>query len=462
MPSSAWATSTPRTGCGRWRLQRRIGAGRLSEVLGEATLETDQFLRTLGVYRAAQASWSSLTPEAQAALQAYADGVNAYLAENHPLPPEFVILGFKPAPWQPVDSLVWAKMMAWNLGDSWGDDLFRATLAETLGPERAAQLLPAYPPDGPIILPPDAPIPQRAAAGAGPERRRDQSRLARRTTPGCSGCAQALRDTLGLGGKHIGSNNWVVNGTRTASGKPMLANDPHLGAQIPSIWYLAGIQGDRIHAVGATLPGLPAVVIGHNENIAWGVTNFGPDVQDVFIERINPENPNQYEVNGGWADMQVVPEEIKVKGEDEPMHWAARATGTARSISDATSERGQALSLRWPSLDPDDTTLVAFLGINYAANWDEFEGACGSYVAPVQNFVYADEQGNIGYYGPGRIPVRGEGRRQRARAGLDRRVRLDRLDPVRRPAPRLQPRAGLCRQRQQQGRPRQLSVLPDP
>lgn len=389
-------------------MQRRIGAGRLAEVLGEAALDTDKFIRTLGVYRAAQAAWSSLTPEAQAAIEAYADGVNTYIAENHPLPPEFVILGFKPEPWRPADSLVWAKMMAWNLGDSWGDDLFRATLADKLGPERAAELLPEYPADGPIILPPDAPIPAAASA--------PQAAAGGEAFASAAGDYTALlqvRDTLranlGLGGKNIGSNNWVVNGARTASGKPLLANDPHLGAQIPSIWYLAGIQGDRIHAVGATLPGLPAVVIGHNENVAWGVTNFGPDVQDLFVERVNPANPNQYEVNGQWVDMQIVAEEIKIKGADEPLAWAARSTRHGPLISDATSERGQALALRWPSLDLDDTTMVAFLGLNYAANWNDFTAALQSYVAPAQNFVYADTQGNIGYYAPGRIPIRAQG-----------------------------------------------------
>jgi penicillin amidase len=189
----------------------------------------------------------------------------------------------------------------------------------------------------------------------------------------------------------------------------MLANDPHLGAQIPSIWYLASIQGDKIHSVGATLPGLPAIVIGHNENIAWGVTNFGPDVQDVFIEKINPDNPNQYEVNGQWADMEIVPQEIKVKDEDKPIEWAARATRHGPLVSDATDERGQALALRWPALDPGDTTLNAFLGINYAQNWDEFTKALSGFVAPVQNFVFADTQGNIGYYGPGKIPIRAKG-----------------------------------------------------
>jgi penicillin amidase len=368
-------------------MQRRIGAGRLAEVLGEAPLKTDQFLRTLGVYRAAEASWPYLGPEVQAALQAYADGVNAFLAERHPLPPEFVILGFKPEPWRPADSLVWAKMMAWNLGETYGEDLLEAQAIAALGPERAGQLLPAYPANAPVILPKDA----LAAADELLEIR------------------QTLQEQLGLGGEHVGSNNWVVAGTRTASGKPLLANDPHLGAQIPSIWYLAGIHGDRLHAVGSTLPGLPAVVIGHNAQIAWGVTNLGPDVQDVFVERINPANPNQYEVNGKWADVQIVAEEIKVKGKKEPIHWAARATRHGPLISDVTSYRGQALALRWPALEPDDTTMMAFWGVNYATNWNDFTAALRFYVGPSQNFVYADTAGNIGYYGPGRIPIRAKG-----------------------------------------------------
>ncbi len=366
-------------------MQRRIGAGRLSEVLGETPVKTDQFLRTLGVYRAAEAAWPALTPESQTALQAYADGVNAFLAEGHPLPPEFVILGFKPEPWKPADSLVWAKMMSWNLGDTYGDDLLRGQMAAALGPERAAQLMPGYPAGAPIILPPDA--------MAAELRKVDE----------------VLRETLGLGDKSNGSNNWVVNGTRTASGKPMLANDPHLGAQIPAIWYLAGMQGDKLHAVGATLPGLPAVVIGHNADIAWGVTNLGPDVQDLYSERINPANPGQYEVNGQWTNLQIVPEEIKVKGEDKPINWAARATRHGPLISDVTDQRGNALALRWPALDPGDTTMDAFLQINYARNWDDFTAALRGYIGPSQNFVFADRAGNIGYYGPGHIPVRARG-----------------------------------------------------
>ncbi len=365
-------------------MQRRIGAGRLSEIFGEKTLETDEFLRTAGFYRAAEAAWPALSPETQDALQAYTDGVNAYLASGRQLPPEFTILGVRPEPWRPTDSLVWAKMMAWNLGESYGDDLLHAELLAALGPERSAQLAYAYPANAPVILPPGS-------------------------MTGLLEAERALREQTGLGGKQVGSNNWVVSGARTASGKPLLANDPHLAAQIPSIWYLASIQGDRIHVVGATLPGTPLIATGHNQDIAWGVTNLGPDVQDLFIERINPTNPNQYEVDGRWVDMQIIPEEIVVKGAKEPVKWAARATRHGPLISDVTSQRGHAMALRWPSLDPGDTTIQAFLGINYARNWDEFTGAMEFYVGPSQNFVYADREGNIGYFGPGKIPIRAGG-----------------------------------------------------
>ena len=276
-------------------------------------------------------------------------------------------------------------MMSWNLGDTYGDDLLRGQMTAALGPERAAQLMPGYPAGAPIILPPDA--------MAAELRKVDN----------------VLRETLGLGDESNGSNNWVVNGARTASGKPLLANDPHLGAQIPAIWYLAGIQGDKVHAVGATLPGLPAVVIGHNDEIAWGVTNLGPDVQDLYMERVNPANPGQYEVNGQWVDLQVVSEKIKVKGEEKPINWAARATRHGPLISDVTDERGHALALRWPALDPGDTTMNAFLAINYARNWDDFTAAMRDYIGPSQNFVFADRAGNIGYFGPGHIPVRAKG-----------------------------------------------------
>ena len=374
-----------------WQMevQRRIGAGRLSEVLGEAALSTDQFLRTVGIYRAARAAWPAIGAESQAALEAYAAGVNAWLDGRRTLPPEFLILGVKPEPWTVYDSLAWAKMMAWDLGGNYDLELLRARLAQAIGLERTAELLPPYPEEGPTILA----AAQAAAQTAGTLLDLDTS----------------LQTAWQLGGLDVGSNSWVIAGNRTESGLPLLANDPHLGARIPSIWYLAELQGDRLHAIGATLPGLPAVVIGHNDDIAWGTTNLGPDVQDLYVERINPQNPNQYEIEGQWVDMLVIEEPIYVKGCPEPILWAARSTRHGPLISDVSSQAPMPVALRWTALDPGDTTIDAFLQVNYARDWDAFTQGMRSYVAPSQNFLYADRQGNIGYLAPGRIPVRTQG-----------------------------------------------------
>ena len=372
-----------------WQMEmnRRIGAGRLSELLGDATLDIDKFQRTLGYYRAAEGDYKALSARSRMALDAYAAGVNAWLGEGHTLPPEFLLLGAKPEPWRAVDSLVWEKMMSWDLGGDYDMELLRLQLVQALGPERAAQLLPPYPDDALNILPKEA----FSIAGV------DLLRL-----------DHSLQLDYGRGGREIGSNNWVVGGSRTTTGLPMLANDPHLSTSIPSIWYLAEIQGDQIHAIGATFPGLPAIVIGHNERVAWGVTNVGPDTQDLYIERINPANPNQYEVDGKWQDMAVVDETIVVDGEDQPLHWAARSTRHGPLISDVTTT-GAPVALRWVALEPGDTTMDAFMGLNYAANWEQFVDALRLYISPSQNVVYADVDGNIGYYAPGRIPIRAEG-----------------------------------------------------
>ncbi|CAN5431979.1 penicillin acylase family protein [soil metagenome] len=370
-----------------WQMefQRRIGAGRLSEILGPATLDTDKFLRTLGAYRAAEAAWPALKPESQAALQAYADGVNRWLDEHHTLPPEFVLLRIEPEPWTTTDSLVWAKMMAWDLGGDWDLELLRLRLTQAIGPERTAQLLPGYPISGATILTDTATV--------------------SRTANTLLKIDDRLQANYHLGGLDVGSNNWVVAGSRTATGKPLLANDPHLGTRIPSIWYLVEMQGDQLHATGATLPGLPAIVIGHNAQISWGVTNLEPDVQDLYVEHINPANPNQYEIEGRWADMTIVDEPIYVKDQGQPIRWAARSTRHGPLFSDV-SDTTTPLALRWTALDAGDTTIDTFLGINYASNWDEFRATFQTFFGPSQNFVYADIDGNIGYIGPGHIPVR--------------------------------------------------------
>lgn len=373
-----------------WQLEmnRRIGNGRMSEVLGEATLDIDKYQRTMGYRRAAEQAWEVLSPEGRAALEAYAAGVNGWINEGHRLPPEYLLLGFTPEPWTVYDSLVWIKMMQYDLGGDYELEILRSRLAATLGPERAAQVMPEYPAGGPDILPPDA--------------------LDEITSAGMLALKSRIETALGLDGKDAGSNNWVISGDLTETGMPLLANDPHLGASIPSVWYLAEVQGDRLHVSGATFPAVPLFPIGHNEQIAWGVTNVNPDVQDLYIERVNPANANQVEYNGEWEDMTIVEELIVVDGRDEPLRWAARSTRNGPLVSDVQGA-DTTVALRWTALDPDDTTLDAYLGVNYARNWQEFRDAMRAYVAPSQNFVYADVGGNIGYFVPGRIPVRKSG-----------------------------------------------------
>ncbi|MGL4650496.1 MAG: penicillin acylase family protein, partial [Caldilineaceae bacterium] len=271
-----------------WQMEmnRRIGNGRLSAVLGDATLDIDKYQRTMGYRRAAEQAWEVLSPQGQAVLNAYAAGINGWIDGGHRLPPEYTILGFKPEPWTVYDSLVWVKMMQYDLGGDYELELLRAQVTTLLGAERAAQILPAYPEDGVNTLPPDA--------------------LDAMTVSSLFAVQNQIREQLGLSGIEQGSNNWVIHGSRTETGLPLLANDPHLSASIPAIWYLAEVQGDTLHVTGATFPALPLFPTGHNERIAWGVTNVNPDVQDLYIERINPANPNEVEVNGAWEPMTVV------------------------------------------------------------------------------------------------------------------------------------------------------------
>ncbi len=388
-----------------WQLevQRRIGYGRLSEIFGAATLNTDRFLRTLGVARAARSAYEQLDAETIAILDAYAAGVNAFLATNPTLPPEFLILGVQPEPWQPIDSLIWAKMMAWDLGGNWSDEVLRSLLIAQIGPQDADLLLPAYTADGPLILPRAAlsqpPAPAAASLAA----------IQPATAQAMLELWQHVHLTTGLGNRLAGSNNWVIGGARTASGKPLLVNDPHLSSRIPSIWYLAHVQGGAINAIGATFPGLPAVVIGHNGQIAWGVTNTGPDVQDLYVERIDAQNFVEY--NGTREPVTLISESIKVKNE-EPVTLTVRVTRHGPIISDVTDGTGETLAFRWTVLDGEDATIRAFLNINRARNWAEFTAALRDFKAPMQNFVYADVAGNIGYYAPGALPIRrnGDGR----------------------------------------------------
>ncbi len=371
--------------------QRRVGAGRLSEVLGDATVETDTFLRTLGVYRSAERTLPNLSAEAQGALAAYSAGVNAFLEERKgALPPEFLILGYEPEPWQPADSLVWLKMMAWDLGGNWDDELLRARLLKVLSPERVAQLWPPYPGDAPTILPDFSALYQKLPLD------KLWATSPKPLPPGA------------------GSNNWVLDGTKSVTGAPLLANDPHLALQTPALWYLAHLSAPGLETTGATLPGLPFVVLGHTDRIAWGFTNTGPDTQDLFIEQLDPENPNRYKTPTGWADVKTRQETIRVKGQDD-VTLTVRETRHGPLISDVNANAAEvagsdyALAFAWTSLRDDDMSAQAGLELNRAQNWNDFTEALRNFHAPQQNIVYADTDGNIGLYAPARVPIRKKG-----------------------------------------------------
>lgn len=413
-----------------WQMEynRRIGHGTLSEMFGAAAIKQDRFLRTIGLARAARADVAAMSDTEKRPLQAFANGVSAFIATHGDnLPVEFTILGIKPAPWDPVDTVAWGKVMAYDLGGNYDAELLRASLIEKLGAAKAQALMPPYPATGPFTIPPEAK--QYASVIASPEGAKQSpsnleiasspSSLLAKTptvsigTPNLSEIA-ALDASLGLRGEGVGSNDWVIDGSKSATGKPLLANDPHLGIQMPSIWYEVGLHCVPLsdacpyNVVGYTFPGVPGVIIGHNDRIAWGVTNVDPDVQDLFIEEINPQNPNQYKFNGKWEDMQIVDEPIKVHDVvSETLH--VQVTRHGPIMTPVLPGVTQPLALQWTALRERSHLFASVLQIDRAQNWDEFRSALRQWDAPSQNFVYADVDGNIGYQMPGNVPIRAKG-----------------------------------------------------
>lgn len=393
-----------------WQMefQRRVGAGRLSEVLGKSTLETDKFLRTWGMYRAAEQAYQHIDAYSKAAVDAYVAGVNAYLATNPSLPLEFLLLRYRPEPWKPADVLVWAKMMAYDLSGNWRGELTRLQMAaKGVSTARMAQLWPQYPKDGPTILQseditPAIPVPTSVK----PMLTQYRPTLAdAKAGKDLLEVAAQMPQAFQLPGALMArsSNNWVISGSRTTTGKPLLANDPHLGLGAPSIWYLVSIEAPTYKAIGSSFPGLPAVVVGRNDRIGWGVTTMGPDVQDLYAM---DEVGDSYRYKGQLEAYQTRTETIKIKGE-APLNLTVRESRYGPIINDVVENAGaKPLSLRWTALNPDDTTIEAFLGLARSQNWNDFKGALSHFVVPSQNFVYADVDGNIGYMAPGLFPIR--------------------------------------------------------
>ncbi|AMO22334.1 penicillin acylase family protein [Ramlibacter solisilvae] len=396
-----------------WQLEfnRRVMHGELSEVFGPRTLETDRLMRRLGIMRAAQAQWERLPAESQALLQAYARGINAYHASSaQALPPEFHVLGVKPGEWTAQDSVAWALMMALDLGGNWGAEFARLSALQRLSTQQLWQLMPAYPGEAPAtgtdlaalyrglnVYKPEGPAPQKTVA------------------------IDPLHDEWlqGIGqAEGVGSNNWVVAGSHTQSGKPLVANDPHLGLSSPAIWYFARLKapaapgGKALDVIGATLPGLPMVVLGRTAGVAWGFTNTSPDVQDLYLEQVNPANPKQYRTPEGWADFVAHEETIKVKGQpDEKFTVLATRHGPVLSnehptYSQVLDTSRYALALRWAALDADNQTLLAGYRANLAQNVDELLAAFSLHHSPMQSLVAADTSGKTAFQAIGRSPLR--------------------------------------------------------
>jgi len=386
-----------------WQLEthRRIASGRLAEAFGSAAVSSDKFLRALGVRRAADAQWGQVKGESRAALVAYTAGINAYLAkEMRARPPEFMLLGVTPEEWDPADSMAWIIMMAYDLGANWANELLRMRLAMKLPLARINELMPPYPGDAPPETADYTNLLRdwKVAEGIGEER------LA---------ALQEIAPRSGIEG--IGSNNWAVHGSRTDSGLPLLANDPHLKLTSPALWYFARIEAPGFKVAGATMPGLPGVVLGQNERVAWGFTNTSPDVQDLYLERIKPDDPTQYQTPEGWAPFETASEVIKVRGADD-VTMTVRRTRHGPVISDADrvgdgltgppAQPAYAIAMRWTALDPDPSTLDASLVFNRAKSVGEFIRASSDYATPMQNMVIADRDGRIGFVAAGRVPLR--------------------------------------------------------
>jgi penicillin amidase len=400
-------------------LLRRSARGELSEIFGRATLEEDRRHRRFGFARLAEEQAVAVRPELRVALEAFARGVNAYIAscDDKTLPVEFRTLRYKPRPWCPADSLVIGKLVGEMLSTSWRTDVMRAALAGVPGPKRQ-ELFPGESPLDVVVVGDD-----RASARPGSARPlapapipADEWQPLLRLARADADLEQRTFGRIGMFAEGCAaSNNWVVSGRRTATGKPILANDPHLAPSVPSIWYMVHLSAPGLKVAGVTFPGTPGVMLGHNERIAWGATNLGPDVQDLYLERFDPDNPRRYQVPGGWEEAEVRREEILVRRSPlDPATESIPLDVTVTRHGPIILERGEGASaerfaLRWTILDRNANQAEAFLGISRARNWPDFCEALREYPGPTQNFVYADVDGHIGYYGAGRIPTRRSG-----------------------------------------------------
>lgn len=366
---------------------RRTAAGRLSEVIGPPGLSTDRFMRTLGIYRLAAASVEQLSPEARAVIDAYVEGVNGWMnAPGTRRPPEMIVLGLPFEPWRPADSAAWVRLMSLLLSGDFRTELLRADLVKMLTPDQIDDLWPDEPENMPTTLGQTAQLTGNFAA-----------------------LAEAIPD---LFPRASASNEWVVSGDRSLSGKPLLANDPHLGFGAPGMWHLARIVTPDFTASGGALPGQPFFMIGRNNDMAWGLTTTHADTQDLFVERLDPANPDRYLTPEGSMPFNVREEIIRVRGRRAPETLVVRTTRHGPVLSDISTDAAQAaapgtvIALAFAALRDDDRTAEAVYGLNNARTLSEFHLALRGFHAPMQNVVYAHRDGSFGFVTAGRLPIR--------------------------------------------------------
>ncbi len=386
-----------------WQMEltRRIGQGRLSELFGNSTVEFDRMVRTIGFQHIAEGLTKNLHPEARRALEAYTQGVNAYIEISRgKYPIEFDMLNYEPEPWTVENSVMISRLLAWELNMSWWFKLEIGDIVDRFGEEKAGSLFPSYPTSAPVIV--------------GSYRGKTAELF-----KGFRSTAVAMRSFLGWEGTGMGSNSWVVSGARSTTGKPLLANDPHLVITNPSKWYQLSVQGGALAVEGVSIPGVPAVIIGRNTTIAWGLTNVMADDADFFIEKIDSTAPHYYIVDDKSRPMTIHDEEIKVH-DSASVVVQVRSThhGPIISAIHASThpelgqrpthiEQTQQVSMAWTGLQTDSDEIEAFISLNHSSNWQEFRNAVRLFTVPGQNFIYADKEGNIGYQAGVRIPVRG-------------------------------------------------------
>jgi penicillin amidase len=424
--AQGYATASDRL----WQMDllRRVARGETAEIFGNLALEEDKRWRKFGFARIADESVKFLSSELKTALENYARGVNAYIAtlNKDTLPLEFKILQYSPREWRPTDTIVVGKILADGLSSTWRLDLIRASLINS-PKDKQADLYNLVTPYDVVLFGKDRPEPPASAGGQSVNVQSSESgtKAPSNWPPAYAGGSdilaaaereEAIRrsslERIGFYAEDLAaSNNWVISGKRTIDGKPILANDPHLLASSPGIWYLTHLSTPTMRVSGVTFPGVPGIVLGHNENIAWGATNVGPDVQDLYVETFNDEG--KYKTPNGWETPVVRREEIKVrpnllKPDTETVLFEVQETRNGVIV---TEEGGKKYALKWTARDPKNGEFGAFFTLNRAKDWQGFKNALKNYGGATQNFVYADVKGNIGWQVAGLIPLRktGEG-----------------------------------------------------